>query len=81
MDTKQLVDEVIDRTKGKKGKGIEGNEADIRETSQGVMQKVSEGVRGLGEKTGEKVDEWREVGADAKDTMKKDFVERMQQVS
>ncbi|KAJ2936574.1 hypothetical protein H1R20_g525, partial [Candolleomyces eurysporus] len=80
VDTKQLVDEVFDGMKGRKGKGVEGSEPEMRDTTKGVMKKVSEGVKGLGEKAGEKMDEWREVGKDAKDTMKRDFVERMQQV-
>ncbi|KAJ2918964.1 hypothetical protein MD484_g1432, partial [Candolleomyces efflorescens] len=80
LDTEQLVNEVTGRARGNKGKGVEGRELGIGETSKGVMQNVSEGVKGLGEKTGEKLDEWREVGKDAKGTMKKDFVERMQQI-
>ncbi|RXW20171.1 hypothetical protein EST38_g5682 [Candolleomyces aberdarensis] len=79
VDTKQLVDEVFDGMKERKGKGVEGK-PEMRDTSKGVMKKVSEGVKGLEDMTGEIVDEWREVGKDAKDTMKKDFVERMQQV-
>jgi hypothetical protein len=80
VDTKQLVDELVGMTKSKKGKGVESSEMDVRHASKAVVQKMSEGVKGLGEKTGEKVGEWREVGEDAKNTMKKDFVERMQQV-
>ncbi|KAJ2936572.1 hypothetical protein H1R20_g527, partial [Candolleomyces eurysporus] len=81
VDTKQLVDEVFDGIKERKGKGVEGSKPEMRDTTKGVVKKVSEGVKGLEEKAGEKMDEWREVGKDAKDTMKRDFVERMQQVS